>query len=419
MNIVRQIVPDHIASKVTFGGINKKKYITIHQTGNTAVGANAQAHANLQSRGNSRAASWHYQVDDKVAIQSFEDDAQCWHASDGKGDGNLNSIAIEICINLDGNYKKSVENGAKLTKYLMDKYNIPIENVKQHYDWYPKNCPAQIRAGKEGITWAKFLDMVKGSPVKKTEELLRVQLGAFGNKNNADNLLSKAKKHWKDAFMIKEDGLYKVQIGAFKNEENARKLEREAKEKGFDVYIAGAVAESPSNNSKEEKQETKPSAPKSNTYEGKGVRSIYNGLINYRNKPTWNAKDVVGTIQKGYGFPYILEKIKVGNSYQFKVQNSRGLTFYITAHPAYVKVVDSSTFSSVSSKSKPKSAPKTLKVGSEVKVKKGATDYDGKSLASFVYDRTFDVIQISGNRVVIGQGKTVTAAIHKNNLIIQ
>ena len=44
-----------------FGNNNKKKYLTIHQTGNTSKGANAAMHAKLQLN-NSREASWHWQV---------------------------------------------------------------------------------------------------------------------------------------------------------------------------------------------------------------------------------------------------------------------------------------------------------------------------------------------------------------------
>lgn len=53
-----------------------------------------------------------------------------------------------------------------------------------------------------------------------------------------------------------------------------------------------------------------------------------------------------------------------------------------------------------------------------MRVKNGAKTYDGKNLASFVYTTTYDVIQINGNRVVIGKGKEVTAAVHINNLIL-
>ena len=61
----------------------------------------------------------------------------------------------------------------------------------------------------------------------------------------------------------------------------------------------------------------------------------------------------------------------------------------------------------------------TIKVGSKVKVKKGAKTFEGGNLASFVYNQIYNVIQMNGNRIVIGKGKVVTAAIHKNNLILQ
>ena len=173
VSIKQMIVPDNLAKRVTYGGTNKKQYITVHQTGNTSKGADAGAHARLQANGNNRNASWHYQVDDKEIIQSFSDDAQCWHAGDGKGPGNLHSIGIELCINSDGDYKKTLENGAELVRHLMDKYNIPIINVKQHNHWSGKNCPAQIRTGKEGISWNAFLNMVSGdqkvAPAPKTK----------------------------------------------------------------------------------------------------------------------------------------------------------------------------------------------------------------------------------------------------------
>lgn len=66
---------------------------------------------------------------------------------------------------------------------------------------------------------------------------------------------------------------------------------------------------------------------------------------------------------------------------------------------------------------KPAPAP-TLKVGSKVKIKKGAKDYNGVQLASFVYSRVYSVIQISGDRVVIGEGGIVTAAVCKKDLIL-
>ena len=64
------------------------------------------------------------------------------------------------------------------------------------------------------------------------------------------------------------------------------------------------------------------------------------------------------------------------------------------------------------------SVTKTIKVGSTVKVKNGAKTYDGKSLASFIYNRNHKVSDINGNRVVITYDGVIVAAIHKDNLIL-
>lgn len=66
---------------------------------------------------------------------------------------------------------------------------------------------------------------------------------------------------------------------------------------------------------------------------------------------------------------------------------------------------------------KPAPAP-AIKVGSKVKVRQGARDYTGAKLASFVFAQTYDVIQITGDRVVIGQGKAVTAAVRLKDLTL-
>ena len=65
-----------------------------------------------------------------------------------------------------------------------------------------------------------------------------------------------------------------------------------------------------------------------------------------------------------------------------------------------------------------KEVPKEISVGSIVRVRKGAKTYDGKSLASFVYDRNHKVDELKGNRAVISFNGTIVAAIHKDNLYL-
>src|SRR5680860_335906 len=108
----------------TYDGTNPDNYITVHQTGNTRPGADAEAHADLQYFGNVRIASWHLSVDDKEAWQSYLDSRQCWHAGDGLGKGNTQSIGIELTINSDGDYLKTIENGAEVVRMKMREHGI-------------------------------------------------------------------------------------------------------------------------------------------------------------------------------------------------------------------------------------------------------------------------------------------------------
>lgn len=58
-----------------------------------------------------------------------------------------------------------------------------------------------------------------------------------------------------------------------------------------------------------------------------------------------------------------------------------------------------------------------IKIGSTVKVKKGAKTYDGKRLASFVYERPHTVSELVGDRAVIAYGNVVIAAVKVCDLI--
>lgn len=132
------------------------KYITIHETANTAKGANALNHAKFldnQARGTAdRAASWHFTVDDKEIYQHLPVNEVGWHA--GNKTGNYESIGIEIAVNQDGNYEKAVENARKLAAYLMNDLNISLDKVQKHQFWSGKNCPAfMIQRGQ----WNAFL----------------------------------------------------------------------------------------------------------------------------------------------------------------------------------------------------------------------------------------------------------------------
>lgn len=58
-----------------------------------------------------------------------------------------------------------------------------------------------------------------------------------------------------------------------------------------------------------------------------------------------------------------------------------------------------------------------ISVGDTVFLQKGATTFTGASLASFVYNRKHEVVEISGNRAVIAYQGTVVAAVKVEDLV--
>ena len=130
------------------------KYIVIHDTGNTGPGADADAHFRFFNGGD-RGASAHYFVDDHSIIQTVEDYKASWHCGDGQGlygITNRNSIGVEICINEDGDYEKSVSHTRDLTMNLMQRHLIPPSRVVRHYDASKKICPGTMSADN----WARW-----------------------------------------------------------------------------------------------------------------------------------------------------------------------------------------------------------------------------------------------------------------------
>jgi N-acetylmuramoyl-L-alanine amidase len=79
--------------------------------------------------------------------------------------------------------------------------------------------------------------------------LMRVQVGAFGNRDNAERRRTEAiGKGFADAFISDNgDGLFRVQIGAFRELDNANKQLDAAAKAGFtDAFIVGLCTSSPS-----------------------------------------------------------------------------------------------------------------------------------------------------------------------------
>lgn len=163
------------------GQTSRIKYIVIHYTGSKA---DAKQQTDYFASGD-RGASAHYFVGFKGDIrQSVEDSDIAWHVGSKMYKHpycrNNNSIGIELCsktnasVNVaDANWyfeDPTIKMAVELTKSLMKKYKIPIENVLRHYDVTGKCCPAPFVFNTGKHTWDEFKKALMGEEVKVSKK---------------------------------------------------------------------------------------------------------------------------------------------------------------------------------------------------------------------------------------------------------
>ena len=201
--------------------------VTVHETGNIA---SAMAEISYM-QGNNRFVSYHFAVDDYRAVQGLPLNRNGWHSGDGaSGRGNRRTIGVEHCYNWNGRtttendsvnnpkYRKSIDNGVELIANLFIQYpqwGAPAsgKNIWQHNHHDGKNCPQRIRQERR---WNEFV----GRVLRRYNELK-------GIKQDDDRKVE----------VVVSDNLYRVQVGAFNDKKNAERLAKELKDKGYPVYI--------------------------------------------------------------------------------------------------------------------------------------------------------------------------------------
>lgn len=117
--------------------------VTNHNTGNSNSGADDEMHyryfQNLEDR-DTNYISAHIFVDHDSITQIIPLDEVAYHAGDGKGNGNRETISIEICENK--NLAKAEENAIKLNASIL--LAKPELKIYKHQDWSGKYCPRKI-----------------------------------------------------------------------------------------------------------------------------------------------------------------------------------------------------------------------------------------------------------------------------------
>lgn len=138
--------------------------ITIHNTNNKRKGADAHAHSRFvrekgynEYKGKRRSVSWHYTVDDRVALRHLPDRERGLHA--GSGTGNGSSIGIEVCMQQGIDQVAADQRAAQLTAYLIVEHGMGPGSVVRHQHWSGKPCPSLLL---DDASWEHFLQLVAG-----------------------------------------------------------------------------------------------------------------------------------------------------------------------------------------------------------------------------------------------------------------
>ena len=179
--------------------LNNNEYIVIHYFGSLGTAAAVANYFNTPGI----QASAHYCLDEGSTVyQCVEDNNIAWHCGTSGAYvhprcRNENSIGIEVRpYKLDKSTARSaapadwyfppeiVDNLVVFTQMLMQKYNVPLENVVRHYDVTGKWCPrpwmgddTNTYYGTSGNEqWKKFKERLSGEELDMNIEEARKQL---------------------------------------------------------------------------------------------------------------------------------------------------------------------------------------------------------------------------------------------------
>lgn len=169
------LLTKHNPNKISLPGkmVGKVIGVTLHNTPDLKnVNDDAEQYTRATYNGNMGTARVHFYVDDLGAWQNLPLYYQSWHAGQsgkpaqyGSGKGNSNTISIE-CIMKSADLSieentKARDNSARLIAYLLNKYNLSINNLYTHNYW------VNVRNGRRGTVdqLNKLNDGYKGCPL--------------------------------------------------------------------------------------------------------------------------------------------------------------------------------------------------------------------------------------------------------------
>jgi N-acetylmuramoyl-L-alanine amidase CwlA len=296
-------------------GMNPQ-YITIH---NTANDASADAEVNYMI-GNNNEVSFHVAVDDKEAVQGIPFERNTWNAGDGNGQGNRNSISIEICYSKSGGsrYYLAEGNAVQLVSQLLKERGWGIDRVKKHQDWSGKHCPHRIL--DEG-RWQNFLNAIQdalGQAIHPVSQPVSIGIGV-GSIVTVQSYATNYADGKPIANFVKGSKHKIIQVKDW--------VKSYSKKAYLLADIMGWVLEQDIVESGVRLPQAQPETSQ-NTFR---IKTIPSSLW-YYDKPDWNAKKAtvpVGTVLT------VVDTLTIAGSKMYKLKSGT----YITANPQYVQVL--------------------------------------------------------------------------------
>lgn len=276
----------------------KIEYIVIHYVGATGDAKNNILYYNERSTTNASADFYIGHNGDIWQYNPNPEKRYCWAVGGSKMSTsggtlygiarNSNCVSIEMCVkNTSGNHTANnagwvltdatYKNVVKLTKYLMNKYNIPVSHVIRHYDVNGKYCPGLYGWNAPSGSEAKWQQFKKD--IASNNNIITTQQSSTPSK---DLYYYRVRKSWEDV---------ESQIGAYAELQNAKNNCKD----GYSVYDEnGKVVYTKNPNL---------TLVKPKTYQVK----VDVAALNYRKGPSTN-HEVVGVIRDKGIYTIVEEK---------------------------------------------------------------------------------------------------------------
>ena len=163
--IIKQMPMLQSKYKIKCPYVTDKIGITVHNTANSAPAVNEIKYM----INNNNQVSYHVAVDENEVIECIPFDRNTWNSGDGRGQGNMNTISIEICRSTSADeslYNRAEENAIEYIAKLLKERGWGIDRVYKHQDWNGKYCPHKIlERGEWELFKSKIQNKLDGTTI--------------------------------------------------------------------------------------------------------------------------------------------------------------------------------------------------------------------------------------------------------------